>query len=145
MFRFFLDRPFFQKLMMLFLVVGLVPMAIIGERSVSQTALAMEKQLGNTLTGLRDAKAKSVRDYFENRRHELQLLATAPQVVAGAQLMRSSFARVAQDNQFEAAQLSRNKSALRTYYIDEFGAEYKKRNNTVVDVAASFDVFARTC
>lgn len=139
MFRFFMDRRFFQKLMVLFLVVGLVPMAIIGQQSVSQATLAMEDKLGETLTGLRDAKAKSVRDYFENRRREIQLLATTPLVISNAQQLRAAFPRVASDNQMDAAQLERYKGALLTYYKDEFGVEYEKRNRSQADTDAPFN------
>lgn len=137
-----LDRPLWQKLMVLFLLVGVIPMTIVEQRSVSRASHAMDAQLGETLAGLRDAKAMSVRAYFNNRRSEIQLLATAPQVVAGAQHMLSAFSRVTTENQIDAVQLSRYKAALRSYYVEEFGAEFKKRNQTSADTASVLDLLS---
>lgn len=132
---FLMSRPIWQKLMVLFLGVGLVPLLVVSRQSVNLSSEALYAQVATTLEGLRDAKAKAVQDYFKNRRSEISLLATAPQVITLAQQMKTSFHSVTTENAVDAQNLGRYRAALAEYYRDQFGREYEKRTGKMVDVS----------
>lgn len=129
----FMDRPLWQKLMCLFLLVGIIPMTLTSYQSQALSGAALNKQVGNTLTGLRDAKAKAVRDYFANRRSEIALLASTPLVIGAAQKMKTAFHSFNEENAIDLSQLSRYKSELGDYYRNQFGAEFQRRTQATAD------------
>lgn len=135
MLNFLMSRPIWQKLMVLFLGVGIIPLLVVSYQSVLLSSDALFARAGNTLEGLRDAKAKSVQDYFANRRSEISLLATAPQVIKLAGQMKSSFHSVVQDNAVDEAQLARFRTGVESYYRDQFGQEYQKRMAKAADMS----------
>lgn len=64
----FMNRPLWQKLMILFLLVGTVPLVLVSYQSTSITQDALDKQTQYLLSGVRDTKSKSIQQYFENRK-----------------------------------------------------------------------------
>lgn len=132
--KMFMDRPLWQKLMLLFLLVGTVPMLVVSYQSLTLSKVALTDKVSASLTGLRDAKAKAIQDYFANRRREISFLASAPQVVRAAKRMKENFKTVAADNGADANSLARYKAGVDDYYRNQFGAEYEKRTSKSVDM-----------
>lgn len=126
----FMNRPLWQKLMILFLLVGTVPLVMVSYQSTNITQNTLDKQTQYLLSGVRDTKAKSIQQYFENRKKELAFLATNPQVVSSAKTLETDFTQFLQQNEVDAAKTKRYQNAVKQYYKKTFGTEFEHRSGT---------------
>jgi len=69
------------KLIAIFLLIGLIPLAVVGIVSLSKSKAALQQQAFNQLISHRDVKKGQIEDYFQERLEDVSVLATNPTVV----------------------------------------------------------------
>src|SRR4030067_2959419 len=69
------------KIISLFALGGLIPLATIGVISYYSSSKALEKQAFNQLASIRDVKKNNINDWFKEREANIAQLAASPLVI----------------------------------------------------------------
>ncbi|MFQ5687713.1 MAG: methyl-accepting chemotaxis protein, partial [Candidatus Scalindua sp.] len=117
------------KVIILFLVAGLVPFGITGMLSYRSASTALEKQAFNQLVSVRETKKRQIEDYFTTIRKQVQTLSNDRMIVDAAKSFKGAFKDVRMENEITDSQLEDYKTALKNYYTSDFTNEYKSQNN----------------
>ncbi len=115
------------KIIMLFLIAGIVPFAINGILSYRAASTSLKEQAFNHLVSLREMKKMEMEDYFSNIRKQIDILSKDRMIVGLMKALRVSY-RDVRDN-ISDSQLEEYRSALKTYYTVDFTEEYKRQNS----------------
>lgn len=127
------NRPMWVKLVVAFLLVGVLPLALVSQQSTKLAAQALEHSAAQTLTGLREARATELHQYFENRRAELTFLASASFTHQAASRLTAGFHQLTTEQPAALAALADHATGLGDFYQQQFGAEYQRRWGQTVD------------
>ncbi len=117
------------KVIVLFLIAGLVPLGIsgfIGHRTSSQ---ALKEQAFNQLVSIRETKKDQIEEYFSNIEKQITSYSKDHMIVNAMQEFKTSFKLFRQENEIDDSQLKGYRTALKTYYTRDFTKEYKRQNN----------------
>lgn len=128
------------RLVSLFLLVGIVPMAAVVyvvynkadralETARSHATKAIEKQVFDQLTAVRDVKRSAIERYFQTIHDQISTFAEDRMVVDAMRELKAAFRSFREENQVTPEELARMRAELRTYYDGEFSQEYEKRNS----------------
>ena len=127
-----------KKLLLGTLFLAIVPVAltsiVVGYESLSSGRAALESQAREALIAQRASKAGQITDYFDSLSNQVQVLASAPDVIGAMREMPNAF-----DNSvINIADLAAQRSRLTRYYTGDYMQEYQRRNTgRMVDMAAS--------
>lgn len=121
--------PLSKKLILGFLLAGLVPMSILAAVSMTNANRSIETQVSNQLQAVRDLKAHEITRYFETLRNQAATLATDPAVIEAATQLPVAFREYASDAQLAHTEIVALRRELEQYYRDGFGAEYRRQNS----------------
>src|SRR5688572_16457587 len=127
-----------QKLLLGTLFLAIIPVAvtsvIVGRESLDSGRAALEAQAREALIAQRASAAAQITDYFNSLSNQVQVLASAPEVVAAMREMPAAY-----DNSvISIADLPAERARLVKYYTSEFTGEFQKRNTgRMVDMAAT--------
>ncbi len=69
------------KLVLAFLLIGIVPLGAVGWLSMNEAETALEAQAFNQLVSLRDVKTNQIKNYFAERLGDVSVLSTNPTVI----------------------------------------------------------------
>ncbi len=117
------------KVIVLFLIAGLVPLGLsgfIGHRTSSQ---ALKKQAFNQLVSIRETKKEQIEDYFSHIEKQVKAYSKDNMIINAMEEFKTSFKLFRQENEIDDSQLKGYRTALKTYYTRDFTKEYKKQNN----------------
>ncbi len=157
------------KLIVLFLLVGVVPFAVTGAVALWESSSSLERGAYDKLVAVRDIKKAQVESYFENCQGDMEVLAETvgtmrseafEKLVAVRQVKRQAveryfqtiidqmktfsedqmvvdamrefpdtFSRFREENQLSDADVAEMRRKLKTYYTNEFAAEYRQIND----------------
>src|ERR1700754_4785482 len=127
-----------QKLLFGTLFLAIIPVAltslIVGRESLNSGRAALEPQARESLVAQRAAKAGQITDYFDALSNQVQVLASAPDVVNAMREMPQAF-----DNSvISIADLPAERQLLTRYYTGDYMQEFQRRNTgRMVDMASS--------
>jgi methyl-accepting chemotaxis protein len=127
-----------KKLLLGTLFLAIIPVAltslVVGYESLSSGRLALESQARESLIAQRASKAGQITDYFDSLSNQVQVLASAPDVIDAMRDMPNAF-----DNSIiNIADLPAQRARLSRYYTGDFMQEFQRRNTgRMVDMAAS--------
>jgi methyl-accepting chemotaxis protein len=127
-----------QKLLLGTLFLAIVPVAltslVVGRESLSSGRAALESQAREALIAQRASKAGQITDYFDSLSNQVQVLASAPDVIAAMRDMPNAF-----DNSvLNIADLAAQRARLARYYTGDYMQEFQRRNTgRMVDMTAS--------
>ena len=77
------------KVILLFLVAGMVPFGITGLLSYRSASTALEKQAFNQLVSVRETKKKQIEDYFSTIRKQVQTFSNDRMIVDATKYFKS--------------------------------------------------------
>ena len=126
------------KVILLFLVAGLVPFGITGLLSYRSASTALEKQAFNQLVSVRETKKKQIEDYFSTIRKQVQTFSEDIMIVDAAKHFKNAFSKFRMENDISDSDINEYRSALRNYYTGDFENEYKQQNNGKRSSAVSY-------
>lgn len=133
---YFLNLPVWKKLILVFLLVGLLPMAVIGYQALVTSNEIIVNQVSNQLSAVRSIKAKEVTRYFERVRNQIQTLSADPQIIRIASEMPSAFREFRSETGLNAVSTEQQKASVTSYYHEKFAQQYEKLNGTNADIPA---------
>ncbi len=117
------------KVIILFLIAGLVPLAVMGVMSNKSSSTALKKQAFNQLVSIRETKKKQIEDYFSTIRKQVRTFSENGMVVDAMKGFKTSFHDVRKQNDITDSKLEEYRTALKTYYTNDFTNKYKQLNN----------------
>ena len=126
------------KVITLFLIAGLVPLAVIGVISNNSSSNALKQQAFNQLVSVRETKKKQIEDYFSTIRKQVRTFSENGMVVDAMKGFKTAFKDVRKQNDITDSKLEEYRTALKTYYTNDFTNEYKQQNNGQGPDAVSF-------
>jgi methyl-accepting chemotaxis protein len=127
-----------KKLLLGTLFLAIIPVAltslVVGYESLSSGRAALESQAREALIAQRASKAGQITDYFDSLSNQVQVLASAPDIIAAMRDMPNAF-----DNSvMNIADLPAQRARLTRYYTGDYMQEFQRRNTgRMVDMAAS--------
>ncbi len=117
------------KVITLFLIAGLVPLAVMGIISNNSSGTALKQQSFNQLVSIRETKKKQIEDYFSTIRKQVRTFSENGMVVDAMKEFKTAFKEVRDQNDITDSKLNEFRMALKTYYTNDFTNEYKQQNN----------------
>jgi methyl-accepting chemotaxis protein len=82
-----------QKLVILFLLVGVIPLAFVAVIAYEQASAALTEQSYNNLLAVRETKKGQIESYFAERAGDVKVLAENPMVIGALPEFAGAFAR----------------------------------------------------
>ena len=117
------------KLIAAFIVIGLVPFAIIGLTALTKTGTEIESQAFQKLTAVREIKKSGVERYFNTIRDQVITLSEDTMVVDAMQEFTTAMKSFREENALSDEQVAAMGAELKTYYDGQFAPEYEKQND----------------
>ncbi len=125
------------RLIILFLLVGIIPFAIIGFVSLTIGSTALESQAFNQLEAVREIKKEQIRTYFKTVENQMATFAENKMTTDAMFKFSEYLSDFTFENNIDDSNLPELKSKLRYYYENDYTAEIAKHS-----VAGIFDVDA---
>ncbi|ODS30074.1 MAG: Methyl-accepting chemotaxis protein [Candidatus Scalindua rubra] len=117
------------KVICLFLIAGLVPLAVIGILSHSSSSTSLKEQAFSQLVSVRETKKKQIEDYFSTIRKQVRTFSENRMIVDAMKEFKTALKEFRKQNDITDSKLEEYRSALKTYYTGDFTNEYKQQNN----------------
>lgn len=109
-----------KRLIMLFMLVGLVPLAVVGYLAYNRSSVALQQQAMNQLIALREVKKGQIQSYFSERMGDLRVLSQNPLVTESiAKFEEAYMAGGLQGAQYR--QVENEYGPGLAYYMREYG------------------------
>ncbi|MBD3381609.1 MAG: HAMP domain-containing protein, partial [candidate division Zixibacteria bacterium] len=108
------------KLILIFLLIGLIPMGTVGIISLNKAKTALNDKAFNQLISLRDVKSTQISNYFGERMGDVTVLSTNPTVVEAMQRYAETFSSGGALSS-EYRQVDKQFSPWLTQYEKEYG------------------------
>lgn len=109
-----------------FLLVGLLPFAMLALIALDLTGKTINRETFNKLTSIREMKASQIEDYFATIRNQVLTLSEDPGTVHAMVNFKKTFREFRKDNGIEDT--SEFKDGVTRYYRDEFNSVYRNQN-----------------
>jgi methyl-accepting chemotaxis protein len=122
-----LDMPVARKFLLTFLLVGILPMLVLGGLAYNRANEAIYNQIFSQLDAVRDLKSTSVSNYFGFIRNQISILASDRNVVQAVMDFQSAISVMEQEHSWPA-DTSTMRELVGQYYRDGFGKEFSKQN-----------------
>ncbi|MGB1237501.1 MAG: methyl-accepting chemotaxis protein, partial [Pseudomonadales bacterium] len=124
-----------KRLLTAMLIIGLLPLTVVGVISYITGSNALYQAELNMLDAVRSVKRDQIESYFVQIQHQVRTMSESTMIVDAMREMRSGMQRL-------PSQLSRSEESVREYqrsnseyYKTGFGAEYRRKNSQSVDVS----------
>ncbi len=121
------------KLVSLFLLVGIVPVVIVGWTASNAAYDSLMKKSFQKLNYVRDVKKVQVERYFNRIASQIITFSESHMIIDAMKGFKEAFGNFRKENNISDNDLARLRSELETYYSGEFAGEYKKQNNKNID------------
>ncbi len=120
------------RLVLYFLLVGLIPMLIVSIVSLQKSRAAIEERTKEQLVSLRELKASQIEDYFATLRQQVVTFSDDLMVIEAMKEFKGAFGQVGRDGggggPVDPRAVQQYRDQLRSYYTADFSDEYQKRN-----------------
>ena len=114
-----------QKMLLGTAALALIPIILatvfLGRAATNAGRATIEQQTRDNLTATREVKKEQILDYFKVAKTQIEVLATAPDVVRAMRELSLAYPKVKDQVKF-------NRGLLESYYSGDFNEEYAKRN-----------------
>ncbi len=117
------------KVIVLFLIAGLVPLGISGFVGHRTASLALKKQAFNQLVSIRETKKEQIEDYFSHIEKQVKVYSKNSMIINAMEEFNTAFKVFRIENKINDVQLNEYRSELKKYYTKEFTKEYESQNN----------------
>ena len=117
------------KLLLAFLVVGVVPFSVMGFLSLYYSSRSLSEQAFSQLDSIRQIKASAVKRYFRLIDNQIITFSQNRMVVRAMAGFDRLFPMVKEQNKVDDAKMQSMRAGLSAYYKDQFGVEYQKQNH----------------
>jgi methyl-accepting chemotaxis protein len=117
------------KILLAFIVAGLVPLVSIGVYSFQMSTTAVINQINEQLISIRILKKKSVEEYFNLIKSQTLVLAHSDTTSRAFKGFREGFRDYLKENQIKNENVSILRKDLGDFYNNIFESEYKKNNS----------------
>ena len=128
-----------SKVLLGFLVVGLLPMLVVAYVSEQSAQSALEKSTFKELEAIRDIKKGSIEDYFDNIEKQVRTVAENQSLVEamdGFALNYTDFGASSDGmEEPDPAELEGQRQAVKKYWQEQFGQAYQKQNGEAFNLA----------
>jgi methyl-accepting chemotaxis protein len=117
------------KLIAAFIVIGLLPFAIIGLTALTKSGAGIKSQAFQKLTAVREIKRSGIERYFNTIRDQVLTLSEDTMVVDAMQEFAGAIKSFREENALSDEQVASMGAELKTYYDGQFAPEYEKQND----------------
>lgn len=124
----FKDNPLAVRLMVAFLVVGLLPMTVLSVILLDRYTDSLEDEASRRLESVRDDRIHAVQDYLEDASKQLQEFSNNAMTIEALKELPAAFAQVADEKSIEQAKMDEIRKRVSGYYANEFEAEFARKN-----------------
>lgn len=124
----FKDNPLATKLMVAFLLVGLLPMTILSVVLLNRYTESLEEQAYQSLAAIRKDRVHDVEVYLESASNQLQEFATNAATVEALRELPEAFAKMPKEQGDKAPSLDEQRKNLSEYYRGEFERQFAESN-----------------
>lgn len=131
--QWFLNFPVWKKLILIFIAVGLTPMAVVGIKSINASNEIISGQVSNQLASVRTLKSNEITRYFQRIRNQAKTLSESPLIVDAALRLPKAYKLYRQQTGIDAQELERQKQHVKQYYRDQFGRQFQTINHQNAD------------
>ena len=119
-------RSIKQKLLVSFLLVGLLPVLAISIASIKQITNALEHEAESNLEGIRNIRAREVESYFGTIRKQAITMAHDPATIDALTQFKAAYAQL---EQTAASQpMDKIRAGVSGYVENDFSEQFKKLN-----------------
>jgi methyl-accepting chemotaxis protein len=125
----FKDLRLKPKLVSLFLLIGLVPLAFVGWWATSNATDSLMDKSYAQLESVRQIKKAAVERYFQTIRDQIMTFSENRMIVEAMRDFRRHFADFRAENGYGDADIERMAGELKTYYTQDFSEEYRNLND----------------
>lgn len=122
------------KLILGFLLAGLVPTLTISFYAMTMSSESLEEQEFAILQAVQTVKGEAVKRYFEGINNQILTFSHDVMVVDAMDGFKSAFNRFEEENNITANDIKKYKRSLQSYYNNQFRKKYEKENNKSIDV-----------
>ena len=127
-----------KKLLTAFVVVGLVPLLIVGAIVTKVADDALVDAAFKQLESVREMKRSEIEGYFRTIESQVLTLSESTMTVEAARAFRRTFHDRSALADLGPTELDRMQAALKTYYTDEFSETYLRTNNARPNIETIF-------
>lgn len=124
----FKDNPLAVRLMIAFVLVGLLPMTILSVVLLNRYTESLEAQVSQNLASVREDRVHDVEVYLEGASKQLQEFASNAATIEALKALPEAFAQLPKEKGFNASELLEMRKALSAFYNTEFSAQFAKKN-----------------
>ena len=132
------------KLIVSFLLAGLVPLVSIGTYSYKKSSESLRREAVDKLVAVRNIKGEAVKRYFDTIRSQILTFSQTVSVRDAMKGFSSAFKNYKSEQNISRADILFYKSSLKNFYLNEFGAKYKKENGSDIDSLAFLNQLSET-
>jgi len=116
------------KLITLFLLIGLLPLAVVGWWANQHATEALLEKSYAQLESIRAIKKSAVERYFQQIENQILTFSENRMVVEAMPRLRQTFAAFRSENDYGYGDVQEMGQKLKTYYVNEFTEEFKAQN-----------------
>ena len=120
------SRSLKQKLLISFLLVGLLPVVTVSLVSLRETKTTIEHNLEKNLEGVRSIRAREVENYFATIRKQATTMAQNPAVVDAVKGFKAGYEQLAANA--GAQDMAKIRASVSGYVEGDFAAQFQKLN-----------------
>jgi len=118
-----------SKLLAAFVIVGIIPFAVLAIVSTNKAGHALSKQAFDQLVSIRDIKKGQVERYLQTIKNQAITLSEDGMIVSAMTKLDYAFDAYSDENHWGPEKLRELRSKLAGYYTNEFGRKYSQENN----------------
>jgi methyl-accepting chemotaxis protein len=120
-----------SKLILLFLLIGILPVAVVGFISLTQAKHALEERAVDQYVSIREMKSRQIHDYFQTIREQVMTFSNDFMIIDAMRQFKQAFPRVTREvdgTGVDKDQIDHWRNQLAQYYRNDYAAEYRSRN-----------------
>ncbi len=120
------------KLIAIFLLIGVIPLATIGILSLNRAQSALSKRTVEQFVSLREVKTRQIEDYINQIRRQIRTFSDDAMIIDAMDRFSAAFPKVTENphnsDQSNQSDIDKMRIELSTYYRQDYAQEYKARN-----------------
>ncbi len=109
-----------NKLIIIFLLIGLIPALVISFLNVSKASEALEEESFNKLTSVREIKKDQIEKYFQQIRNQVISLSESKMIISAVKEFQPAFHNILNENGIDKLELQKYQREVTSYYNHEF-------------------------
>ncbi len=121
------------KLVILFLIVGLIPIIILWFLTDQKSSKTLSQQGFNQLISIRETKKAEIENYFETIRGQVSTMAGNGMVVEAMEEFNRSFFAIGKELNASGSDIKKFKQSVSGYYSGDFLGEFKNKTGETIN------------